>query len=175
MQNPPWQPLAQRQAGVVARRQLTGLGYTHEFVRRQLDARRWVMRTPRVVSTTTGPPTWEQRVWTGVLHAGDGALVGGLTALACRGLRNWHREEITVLVDDELSFEAVAGVRFFRTRRPFAALRDRFSELPICRLEPAALLFAAYDAGPANGSGSPVGRRSTDASRQAAHSSPRSK
>ena len=101
------------------------------------------MRTPRVVSTTTGPPTWEQRVWTAVLHAGDGAIAGGLTALEWRGLRNWHRDEITVLIDDELSFEAVAGVRFFRSRRPIPVLRDRFSELPISRVEPAALLFAA--------------------------------
>ena len=145
MHRPPWQDLAVRQAGVVARRQLSELGYGHQYVRRQLDARRWVLRTPRVVSTTTGPPTWEQRVWTAVLHAGSEALVGGLTALEWRGLRNWHREEITILVDDELSFEPVDGVRFFRTRRPLAVLRDPCSELPMCRLEPCALLFAAYE------------------------------
>ena len=45
-------------------------------------------RTPRVLSTTTGPPLWDQRVWTAVLHAGGSALVGGLTALEWRGLRN---------------------------------------------------------------------------------------
>jgi hypothetical protein len=79
--------------------------------------------------------------------------VGGVTALEWRGLRNWHREEITVLVDDELSFEPLAGVRFMRTRRPFDVLRDRSSELPICRAEPCALLFSAYERSPRTADG----------------------
>jgi hypothetical protein len=73
--------------------------------------------------------------------------------LEWRGLRNWHRDEITVLVDDELSFEPLPGVRFFRTRRPLDGLRDRFSELPMCRIEPAALLFAAYARSPRTAEG----------------------
>ena len=55
-----------------------------------------------MISTFTGTPTWEQKVWIAVLHAGGGtALVAGLTALKCHGLRNWDRDEITVIVDDE--------------------------------------------------------------------------
>ena len=54
-----------------------------------------------------------------VLHAGPRSMLGGLSAAEVHGLKGWEREEITVLVDDELSFEAVDGVRFFRSRRPF--------------------------------------------------------
>ncbi len=58
-----------------------------------------------------------------------------------------------MLVDDELSFEPVPGVQFFRTRRPLDGLCDRFSELPIARIEPAALLFAAYERSPRTAEG----------------------
>jgi hypothetical protein len=145
MDRPDWRPLARAQADVIARRQLLALGYTRHYVRRQLDAERWVERTSRVVSTVTGPPTWQQRVWTASLHAGGSAIAGGLTALEWHGLKGWHRDEITVLVDDELAFEPLAGVRFFRTRRPLAEMRSRGHDLPLCRVEAAALLFAGYE------------------------------
>lgn len=140
-----WSELAAAQGGIVARRQLTGLGMDWHAVQSQVSARRWSERTPRVLSTFTGTPTWEQRVWIAVLHAGGNALVGGLTALKWHGLRNWDRDDITVVVDDELSFEPVQGVRFFRSRRDLARLRHRVGELPLCRVEPAALLFAGYE------------------------------
>ena len=140
-----WRPLAAAQDGVVARRQLRELGHTWDHVESNIRAERWMALTPRVVSTFTGVPTWRQRSWTAVLHAGGTALVGGLTALEVHGLENWHRDEVTVLVDDELSFEPVDGVRFFRTRRDLGGMRDPEADLPLCRVEPAALLFTGYD------------------------------
>lgn len=140
-----WHELASAQEGILARRQLTGLDVGWHRVESQLAAGRWAERTPRVISTFTGTPTWEQRVWIAVLHAGERALVGGLTALRWHGLRNWDRDEITVIVDDELSFEPVDGVRFFRSRRDFRSIRHRRADLPLCRVEPAALLFAGYE------------------------------
>ncbi|MGO4256076.1 DUF559 domain-containing protein [Marmoricola sp. RAF53] len=140
-----WERLAAQQAGVVARRQLNGVGIDADRVRNEIAARRWVARTPTVISTTTGELTWRQRVWLGVLHAGGDALVGGLSALEWHGLRNWHRDDVTILVDDELSFDPVPGVRFFRTRRPLPVFRAPGSVIPLCRVEPAALLMAGYD------------------------------
>ena len=88
-------------------------------------------------------------MWLGVLHAGNGAVVGGLSAAKLYGLRNWNREDVTVLVPDDWSFEDVPGVHFFRTRRPLADLRATrvrgVGTLPVCRVEPAVLLFAAYE------------------------------
>lgn len=84
-------------------------------------------------------------MWLGALHAGNDAIVGGLSALEVHGLKNWHREEITILVDDEDMIKDLDGVRFVRTRRPLARFRDTRSDLPLARVEPAALLFAGYD------------------------------
>lgn len=139
-----WERLAAQQGGMVARRQLLQLGVDADQVRNQVAARRWQIRTSTVVSTFTGPVGWRERVWMAVLHAGGSSLVGGLTALEWHGLHNWHRDEVTVLVDDELAFDDVAGVTFFRTRRPLAQMRAQ-TLLPLARVEPAALLFGAYD------------------------------
>lgn len=138
--------LARVQAGLVARRQLTALGFDWDRVARQVRAERWAERTPRVVSTFTGELNRVQRAWLGVLHAGPRSVLGGLTAGERHGLKGWQRDEVTVLVDDELSFEPVPGVRFFRSRRPFEILRDAKPGIPSARLEHALLLWAGYDA-----------------------------
>jgi len=138
--------LVQAQAGLVARRQLTAHGIDWDRVDHQIAARRWVERTPRVISTTTGELTREQRLWLAVLHAGPRSMLGGLTAAAVHGLAGWERDTVSVLVDDELSFEPVEGVRFFRSRRQFPLLRSAKPGIPRCQLEPAVLLWAAYDA-----------------------------
>lgn len=128
----------------MSRSQLYALGVTRDVIRAHVRARRWSWRTDSVLTVTTGPMSWGQRLWVAVLHAGPGALIGGLSAAAVHGLRNWDREDITVLVRDDLSFGPVTGVHFFRTRRP---IRDWAApgELPVCRIEPAVLLFAAYE------------------------------
>ena len=138
--------LIDHQDGMVARRQLTDHGVHWDDVRSHARAGRCVVRTPRVVSAFTGELTTEQRRWLAVLHAGPRSLLGGLTAAEHYGLKRWQREAITVVVDDELAFEPVEGVHFFRSRRSFELLRDPGSALPRCRLEPAVLLWAGYDA-----------------------------
>lgn len=145
--------LLRAQAGIVARRQLLPLGIDADHVEAHVRARRWVVRTPRVISTVTGELTWRQRCWVAVLHAGPRSLLGGLSAAEHWGLDRWHRDAVTVLVDDELSFEPVEGVRFFRSRRPFDLLRSPRGGLPVVQLEPAILLWAGYDAAvrPAHG------------------------
>lgn len=140
--------LIARQYGVIARRQLLDCGRDRFRVRNQVVGRRWTERTSRVISTFTGEPTPEQLRWIGVLHAGPRSLLGGLTAAEHGGLRRWHRDEVTVLVDDELSFEPVEGIDFFRSRRSFELLVDPSSVMPRCRLEPAVLMWAGYDALP---------------------------
>ena len=103
-------------------------------------------RTDSVFSTTIGPLSWEQRLWRAVLHAGPDALIGGLTAAEVLGPRNWHRESITVLVTNPLSFDEVEDVSYFRTRRPLTELVVPRSQLPVARIEPAVvLLFAGYE------------------------------
>lgn len=136
------------QHGMVARRQLIRHRIEWEHVDHHIRASRWIERTPRVISTVTGELTRRQREWLAVLHAGERSMLGGLSAAACHGLSGWEREVVTVYVDDELSFEPVDGVRFFRSRRPFDLLRHPRPGIPVCRLEPAVLLFAAYQTTP---------------------------
>src|SRR4249919_3172108 len=114
--------LVEDQAGMVARRQLNRLGIDADRVRCQVSAGRWAERTPRVISTVTGELTFEQRCWLAVLHAGPRSILGNLTAAAHHDLKNWDRPQICVMVDDELSFDPVPGVDFFRSRRPFEVL-----------------------------------------------------
>lgn len=136
--------LAARQAGLVSQAQLNDLEISRGFVRNQLRAGRWSQRTPSVFSTTTGPLSWEQQLWRAVLHAGPGSLIGGLTAAKVHGMRNWDRPTATILVENDLSFEDLDGVTFFRTRRPLADMRSP-RRLPTCLVEPAILLFSGYE------------------------------
>jgi hypothetical protein len=138
--------LIAEQRGLVARRQLRAHGLSRFRVRNQIDGGRWVELTPRVISTTTGPLSREQHRWLGVLHAGPRSMLGGLSAAEVHGLRGWERDDVTVLVDDELSFEPVGGIHFFRSRRPFELLISPRHGIPRCQLEPAVLLWAGYDA-----------------------------
>ena len=137
--------IANAQAGLVARRQLRGAGFTRKHLDAQLAAERWAARSPVVVSTFTGELTKEQRAWLGVLHAGPPAIVGGYAALEHHGLKNWHRDRITILVDDEEHLEPLDGIDWFRTRRPLEVWRTAGRELPLARVEPAALLCAAHE------------------------------
>jgi len=138
--------LASQQEGLVARRQLLALGMDADRVRNHVAASRWAERSALVLSTTTGPLTRAQTRWLGVLHAGPRALVGGLSAAEVHGLRNWHRDETTILIPQDLELDDLAApdVRFIRTRRSLAPMATKRDGLPVCRIEPAVLLFAAY-------------------------------
>ena len=134
------------QEAMVARRQLNEYGVDADRVRNEIAARRWVERTPRVISTTTGELTLAQQEWRAILHAGPRSMLANLSAAARFGLSGWERPWVSVMVDDELSFEPVEGVDFFRSRRPFALLRAPRPGIPVCQLEPAVLLWAGYEA-----------------------------
>jgi len=134
------------QEQIIARRQLREHGIGWDHVRDQVRARRWVVRTPRVVSTVTGTLTTRQLEWVGVLHAGPRSMLGNLSAATRHGLEGWSRPHVCVVVDDELAFEPVPGIDFFRSRRPFEIMRSPKPGIATSRLEPAVLLWAGYEA-----------------------------
>jgi hypothetical protein len=137
-----WRSLAATQAGLLARRQLLALGHAATFVEDQVAAERWQLVSDVVICTTTGPLAREQHMWAGVLQAGPGSAIGGLTALERRGLKHWRRDEITVLLAKSHNLEPVTGVRFVESRRPIGLYAT--GVLPTWRTEPASLLFAGY-------------------------------
>lgn len=131
---------------MISRRQLHELGVDRWRVRNQVAAQRWVECSSMVIGTTTGPLSREQTRWLGVLHAGPGSLVGKLSAAELAGLKNWHRDEVTILVPDELEFDDVEldGLGFTRTRRDLGRMRAPRAGIPCQQIEPAILLFGAY-------------------------------
>ncbi|HWJ81494.1 MAG TPA: hypothetical protein VNS55_04580 [Nocardioides sp.] len=141
-----WRKIAASQAGLITRAQLEVVGVRRWTVSHRVQTERWQQLTPTVVTTTTGALTREQLLWLGVLHAGDGSLLGGLTAAERLGLRNWQRDDVTVLVPYGRGLPShVDGIRFVRSRRDLEPMRLRTIRPACCRLEPAVLMFAAAD------------------------------
>ncbi|HET6562391.1 MAG TPA: hypothetical protein VFG72_10985 [Marmoricola sp.] len=147
-----WKELARRQSGVVSRDQLRAYGADRHYVRTQLRARRWQEVSNTVLVTTTGPLSYEQRLWVGVVQAERPAALAGVTALNLAGLRGWERPFITVLVPKSEDPVRLDGYRFAETRRDIPALTARTAP-PRLRVEPAALLFAAYERSERTGCG----------------------
>jgi hypothetical protein len=139
-----WRVLARVQHGMVSRAQLRDLGHDKDFVRTQLRAGRWQEVSSVVLCTTTGELARRQLMWAGVLHAGSQSAVGGLTALEHHGLRNWHRDVVTVLLPKSRGIEEMSGVAFVECRRDIVGYRAP-GPLPVWRVEPAALHVAGYE------------------------------
>ncbi len=145
MQDERWRRLAAEQAGLLTRAQLRACGFERWAVNHRIATERWAGLSPTVVGTTTGVLTREQMMWLGVLHAGGEALVGDLTAAEVHGLRNWHRDDVTIWIRRGLDVgDPLRGIRFVETRRPLAPLRDHAHHLRVAKIEPAVLRFAAY-------------------------------
>ncbi|GAA3812008.1 hypothetical protein [Nocardioides panacisoli] len=142
----PWRAVATAQAGLITRAQLAECGVNRWAVSHRIETERWTDLSPVVIGTTTGALSRGQVMWLGVLHAGGEALLGDLSAAEVLGLRNWHRDDITVLVPQGGQPEsAVEGVRFAETRLSLASLRQPARGLPTCRIEPAVLRFASRE------------------------------
>ena len=139
-----WQEIASGQESVISLRQLRDNGVTRAATRHHLKVGRWAQRSSEVLTTTTGPLSQGQRLWVAVLHAGGDSLIGGLSATEVHGMKNWQRDDVTVLVNNPQSLEPLEGVVFFRTRRDLSTL-SASTALPLCRLEPAVLLFSGYE------------------------------
>lgn len=141
-----WRDVAAEQTGVVTRAQLRTVGVDADMVAHRVRSERWQQVTSTVVATFTGVLTREQTMWAGVLHGGKSAALGGLTAGERAGLKNWHRDEVTVYVPygDEVP-PRLDGVVYVRTRRDLDDLLQPDSAPRRCRLEPSLLMFGARD------------------------------
>lgn len=125
-----WAGLARQQAGMLSRGQLAGLGFDRYFIRTQVRARRWQPVGPVVVATHAGPLLRIQHVWAGVLTAGEGAMLSGLSALALAGLTGWNRDRDTIVVPKSKRLPVIPGIAFVESRRDLVGWRRRSSGLP---------------------------------------------
>lgn len=109
-----------RQDRIVLRAQALALGVTRSGLRRRLEpGGPWQRVLPRVYSTVTGELTPRQRAVAGLLHAGPGARLAGLSVL--RQLRIEHLPEddlVRVLVPAVNQTTSVGFVVVRRSARP---------------------------------------------------------
>ena len=107
----------QEQGGLIARRQALGLGATPTQINRALRRREWVAVHPGVYVNHTGPLTWLERAWAGVLAAWPSALSHDSALRAGEGPGRRDRDDSTihVAVADGRSIAEPPGVRLHRT------------------------------------------------------------
>lgn len=140
--------VAALQSGVVTRRQLRALGWTDTQIDHELAYGRWQRPARGCVVLHTGDLTDDQRLWLGVLHAGQGAALSHLTAVRRAGLRWVGRETIDVITPKGDLVAPLQGYFFHQTRRPYDRWLVPHDELrgpPQLRVEHAALLTAERD------------------------------
>jgi len=77
--------LRSEQEDVLSRAQASEHGIDHRTIRRRVAADQWQTVGPAVLVLHNGPLSMQQQRWAGVLHAGAGAALAGLTALQAAG------------------------------------------------------------------------------------------
>lgn len=115
--------LLRAQAGTISRQQALGCGLSAKALRRLLRDERWTRSFDGVYRRGVGDPSFEQRLWAGVLLAGEPCAVGGAAALHRYGVGN-QPESITIVVP--------AGRRC-RLPLDYEVLRDGQRRLPHAR------------------------------------------
>lgn len=108
--------LADSQSGVLSRRQLFGLGYTHWQIAAELRARRWAVHGRQTIAVQTGRLSDPARWWSSVFEVGSGAALDGVTALAAAGLTGFE-DAIHVSAPKSARPRRPPGVVVHETRR----------------------------------------------------------
>jgi hypothetical protein len=142
--------LLERQAGVVARRQVLELGLDDEWLRRAVHRRELRRVHQGVYVNHTGPLTWLQRAWAAVLFYWPAALshesVLRLFDVRRPGARNVavvpDQEPVCVVVDHRRTVTDLPGVRCARKRNLLSFMHPS-RRPPQVRLEHAVLDVAA--------------------------------
>jgi hypothetical protein len=86
------------QSSVATRSQLRAVGFSDDFIRAQVDARRWQVLNDAVVVCHNGPLTHEQQIWAVWLSTSPPAAMCGLTALQLWGMARVESSLIHVVV-----------------------------------------------------------------------------
>jgi hypothetical protein len=113
--------LAERQAGVVGRGQLRGLGFDRHAVRWAVETERWSLWGERVVVLHNAAPRAAQLWWAAVMHGSDGvgegaALCAG-SALQADGFERFETSGVHVVVRRGVHVTDRAGVVVHESRR----------------------------------------------------------
>ena len=113
--------LAERQCGVLTRRQLAAAGFTEPRIRRAVEARRWRTFGRGVVVLHNGALTEAQREWVAVLLPDKPAALAGLSAATSAGLRGFEPDQVHLLVAHDTQIRAPRWIKLHESRRFHAA------------------------------------------------------
>jgi hypothetical protein len=162
--------LLEKQCSVVRRPQLLAADVTRARLRWCIAQGDWRAIGPTVVATQSGPLTVEQQRWAAVLLGGRGAALSGRTALTMLGLENWDDDQLHLLLPRGTRLPPDTGLPLVghTTRRSILADRHPARDIPVLRLERAAIDAVDWTANPRTACGllaAVVQQRLTTASR----------
>lgn len=133
------------QDGVICHRQVLALGGGYHDIRRRLRRREWAVVHAGVYVHHTGTPTWRQRAWAAVLHAGPGAALDREAAIRAEVGPGWRgcpdSDPIRVAVDAKRTVTDTPGVRVRRVAGLASKVRWSASP-PRMKIDEATLDFA---------------------------------
>jgi hypothetical protein len=109
--------LADRQGGVVSRRQAYDAGLTRGEVRAQVRAHRWQRVWSRSFCVHNGPVSEEGLDWAAVFEGGDRALLDAEASLVASGLKNYDVASRRVSVPRGVKPLVGTGLDIRRTQR----------------------------------------------------------
>lgn len=111
---PSWHHLAAQQHGVVSRRQLLALAFTHAQAQQCVSNGRWRALLPGVYITFTGPVSSMALVWAATLYAGNGAAVSHSTALWLAGVLDGLPRPLHISVGHDRRVRQQRGLQIHR-------------------------------------------------------------
>lgn len=98
LSDPGFRALRDRQSLVLSRAQLGAHQIGRQLIARRVAAEAWQPVGPHVVVLHGSALSRQQQYWAGVLHAGPGAALSGLTALEAAGFTGFHTDDVVTLV-----------------------------------------------------------------------------
>ena len=109
--------LADRQAGVLTRSQLRGMGVGWDHIETALCARRWRAVGRNVVVLDNAPLTPAQRDWVAVLLPGKLCALAGPSAAAAAGLEGFETAQVHVVVPHGTHTAVPPWIKLHESRR----------------------------------------------------------
>ncbi len=112
-----WEETANRQAGVLTRRQALAGGLTNSQIESRLRGGRWQRMGFAVYATYSGPPTRASLLWSVLLRAGQGAVLSHETAAELAGLIDQPSKLVHVMVPLDRRITPIPGAIVHKSTR----------------------------------------------------------
>jgi very-short-patch-repair endonuclease len=140
--------LADRQAGVLTRRQLRGFGLDWDHVEAASSRQRWRTFGRNVVVLHNAPLSAEQRLWVAVLLPGKLCALAGPSAAAAGGLDGFETAQVHIVVPHGTHVAAPPWVKLHESRRFSADDIDPSSAPPRTHIARSIIDAAAWSRSP---------------------------